>query len=149
MRMPAVSPPRSPVLGALLAGCGPRYQTFTSYAPPQDEAGRQCLAQCLSGRQLCRQNAQIQTQQCRLGAQTEAQIENYGGSPNIRPSSSAPGAKRGSAPEQPGTVSANYGRCDGEAATAERQCAIDHDLCYQNCGGAVTYTTHCVANCEG
>jgi hypothetical protein len=30
----------------------------------------------------------------------------------------------------------------------ENQCTADHDLCYQNCGGRVTYSTHCVANCE-
>jgi hypothetical protein len=31
-------------LGALVAGCGPRYQTFTSYASPQDEVGRPCVS---------------------------------------------------------------------------------------------------------
>ena len=137
------------VLGALPAGCGPRYQTFTSYAPPQNEAGRQCLAQCLGGRQLCRQNAQVQTQQCRLGAQTEAQIENLRRLAQYQVELERSRRKRGGAPEQPETVRPSYGRCDGEAVAAEGHCRADHDLCYQNCGGAVTYTTHCVANCEG
>jgi hypothetical protein len=134
---------------ALLAGCGPRYRTFTSYAPPQDDAGRQCLAQCLSGRQLCRQSAQAQTQQCRIGADTVAQIENFRRLAQYQVELERSRSKRGSTPEQPATVNPNYGRCDGEAAAAERQCGADHDLCYQNCGGEVTYTTHCVANCEG
>jgi hypothetical protein len=137
------------VLGALLAGCGPRYQTFTSYAPPQDEAGRQCLAQCLSGRQLCRQNAQIQTQQCRVSAQTDAQIENLRRLAQYQVELERSQRKGRKAPEQPETVNPSYGRCDGEAAEVERLCRADHDLCYQNCGGEVTYATHCVANCEG
>ena len=148
MRMPSHIAVAVAVLGALLAGCGPRYQTFTSYAPPQDEAGRQCLAQCLSSRQLCRQNAQVQTQQCRIGADTVAQVENFRRLAQYQVELER-SRRKGDGPEQPETVNPNYGRCDGEAAAAERLCRADHDLCYQNCGGEVTYTTHCVANCEG
>ena len=136
-------------IAVLLAGCGPRYQTYTSYAPPHDQAGRQCLAQCLNGRQLCRQSAQVQTQQCRLGAQAEAQIENLRRLAEYQVELERSRGKRQTTPERPGTVGPNYGQCTGEAATAEQQCRADHDLCYQNCGGVVTYTTHCVANCEG
>lgn len=147
MRMPSRF--AAAVALALLAGCGPRYQTFTSYAPPQDDAGRQCLAQCLGSRQLCRQGAQVHTQQCRLGAQTQAQIENIRRLAEYQLELERSHRKGRKAPERPGTVSPDYGRCNGEAAAAERQCGVDHDLCYQNCGGQVTYTTHCVANCEG
>jgi hypothetical protein len=135
-------------LGALVAGCGPRYQTFTSYAPPEDQAGRQCLAQCLSGRQLCRQNAQAQTRQCRFAVQSEAQIENFRRLAEYQTALGRSRHKGRDAPEQPETMSPNYGQCNGEAATAEEHCAADHDLCYQNCGGEVTYTTQCVSNCE-
>ena len=135
------------VSGILLAGCNPRYQTFASYSPPPDQAGRQCLAHCLSSRQLCRQSAEVQTQQCRLAARAR---------PRSRPSKAAAyqldlersQRKRKHAPEPPGKVSPNYGRCHSDAATAEHQCGADHDLCYQNCGGEITYTTHCVANCQ-
>jgi hypothetical protein len=136
------------VIGVLLAGCGPRYQTFTSYAPPEDEAGRQCLAQCLSNRQLCRQNAQVHTQQCRIAAQTEAQIENFRRLAEYQAGIGRSHRKHQGTPEAPDTVSPNYGPCNGEAATAEAHCVADHDLCYQNCGGQVAYTTQCVANCE-
>ena len=61
--------------GALLAGCNPRYQTFTSYTPPTDIAGRQCLAQCSSTRQTCRQDGQPLIQHCRSQAQMEAHVE--------------------------------------------------------------------------
>ena len=135
-------------LGALVAGCGPRYQTFTSYAPPEDQAGRQCLAQCLSGRQLCRQNAQVQIQQCRLSAQTDAQIQTIRRLAEYNAELAQSHRRRRDAPEQPGTVSPNYGPCNSDAAIAEQRCLDDHDLCYQNCGGEVTYTTECVANCE-
>jgi hypothetical protein len=134
--------------GILLAGCNPRYQTFVSYTPPQDQAGRQCLAQCLSSRQLCRQSAEVQTQQCRLAAQSEAQIETIQRLAAYQLDLERSHRKRKDAPEPPGTVSPNYGRCNADAATAEHQCGADHDLCYQNCGGQITYATHCVANCQ-
>jgi hypothetical protein len=137
------------VLGTLVPGCGPRYQTFASYTP-QHDAGRQCLAQCLSNRQICRQTAQVQTQQCRVGAQTEAQLENFRRLAEYQAELERYESRRsGDAPERPQTLSPTYGRCDGEATAAARQCGVDHDLCYQNCGGQVTYTTHCVANCDG
>jgi hypothetical protein len=135
------------VAGALLVGCGPRYQTFTSYTPPQDEPGRQCLAHCLSNRQFCRQNAQAQTQQCRIAAQTEAQIENFRRLAEYQAEIPSDRKHEGM-PEPPDPVSPNYGPCNGDAASAEQHCVADHDLCYQNCGGQVAYTTHCVANCE-
>ena len=142
-------PPLLLLAAALLAACGPRYETFTAYTPPEGEAGRQCLAQCLGARQLCRQSAGLEVQQCRLAAQQEAQAENL-----LRAAAYAIELQRFQAglradePAAPATVGPSYGPCDGRAAAAERRCTGDHDLCYQNCGGQVTYTTQCVANCE-
>lgn len=135
------------VLGALL-GCSPRYQTFTSYTPPQDGAGRQCLAECSSTRQMCRQSGQTLVQQCRSQAQTEAQIETVRRLAAYHVQLERFARNGQEAPELPGAASPNYGRCDGEAADVEQQCKADYDLCYQNCGGQVAYTTHCVANCD-
>jgi hypothetical protein len=136
------------LIGALLTGCGPRYQTFTSYSPPQDDAGRQCAAQCSSTRQMCRQSGQALIQQCRIQAQTEAQLENLHRLAEYHAELERYRGNGQSAPERPGTASPDYGRCDGEGASVEQQCKADFDLCYQSCGGQVAYTTHCVANCE-
>ena len=136
------------VIGALLLGCSPRYQTFTSYTPPQDGAGRQCLAECSSTRQMCRQSGQTLVQQCRSQAQTEAQIETVRRLAQYHIQLERHVGTGQAAPELPGPASPNHGRCDGEAAGVEQQCKADNDLCYQNCGGQVAYTTHCVANCD-
>jgi hypothetical protein len=125
------------VVGALLAGCGPRYQTFTSYTPPQDDGGQQCLAQCSSTRQMCRQSGQTLVQQCRSQAQTEAHLETVRRVAAYSIQLERHGDGRQEAPELPGPASPNYSRCDGEAAGVEQQCKADYDLCYQNCGGQV------------
>ena len=146
MRVPRLFPIAA-VAGILIGGCNPRYQTFTSYAPPQGDGGQQCLAQCSSTRQTCRQSGDTLVQQCRSQAETQAHLETV-----RRVASYSIQLERdrttGSAPELPGPASPNYGRCDHEAAGVEQQCKADYDLCYQNCGGQVTYTTHCVANCD-
>ena len=134
--------------GALLVACSPRYQTFTSYTPPQDDGAQQCLAQCSSTRQMCRQSGQTLVQQCRSQAQTEAHLETVRRLASYHIQLERHGGKGQETPELPGTASPNYGRCDSEAAGVEQQCKADYDLCYQNCGGQVAYTTHCVANCD-
>jgi hypothetical protein len=134
--------------GALLAGCNPRYQTFTSYTPPPDMAGRQCLARCSSTRQTCRQSGQTLIQQCRSQAQTEAQLETIRRAAAYSIELERYANKGYGAPELPGPASPNYARCDYEADGVELQCRDDYDLCYQNCGGQIAYTTHCVANCD-
>jgi hypothetical protein len=91
----------------------------------------------------------VQTQHCRLGAQAEAQIENLRRLAEYQAELERPRRKGEATPERPETIGPSSGRCESEAASAERHCVADHDLCYQNCGGIVTYTTQCVANCEG
>ena len=140
--------PVAVLIGALLLGCSPRYQTFTSYTPPQDGAGRQCVGQCSSTRQMCRQSGQTLVQQCRSQAQTEAQIETVRRLAAYHIQLERQGGTGAWAPELPGPASPNYGRCDGEATGVEQQCKADFDLCYQNCGGEVAYTTQCVAHCD-
>jgi hypothetical protein len=134
--------------GAIIAGCNPRYQTFTNYTPPTDIAGRQCLAQCSSTRQSCRQSGQTLIQQCRSQAQMEAHLETVRRAAAYSIELERYGNGEHGAPELPGPASPNYARCDDESAGVELQCRDDYDLCYQNCGGVVQYTTHCVANCD-
>ena len=136
------------VIGVLVAGCSPRYQTFTSYTPPQDDTGRQCVVQCSSTRQTCRQSGQPLIQQCRSQAQTEAHLETARRLASYHIQLERYADEGQGAPELPGPASPDYSRCDSEAANVEQQCKADFDLCYQNCGGQVVYTTHCVANCK-
>lgn len=148
MRVSRLLPIAVAVTGALLVGCNPRYQTFTSYTPPQDDVGRQCLAQCSSTRQTCRQSGQPLIQQCRSQAQTEAHLETIRRAAAYSIQLERHSDKGHGAPELPGPASPDYGRCDSEAAGIEQQRKADYDLCYQNCGGLVDYTTHCIANCD-
>jgi hypothetical protein len=134
---------------AVLAACGPRYQTFTNYTPPASDFGRQCVAQCLSARQLCRQHQSALVQQCRSEAQQQATIETL-----KRQAEYQIDLERYRAgliqdePPRPPSVTPATGQCDQQGSRIERQCSADFDLCYQNCGGTVTYTTRCVANCD-
>lgn len=136
-------------LAPAMAGCNPQYRTFTAYSPPEDHAGRRCLARCQDSRQLCRQGVSLDVQQCRIDAQGEAQTENLRMMAEYHlylRQFQAGYAEH--APEAPSTVRPDYWRCDHRASGMEGQCTADYDLCYQNCGGIVTFTTRCVANCE-
>ena len=140
-----------PVAALALAagGCGPQYRTFTNYAPPADKVGRACLAECTAIRQSCRQDAGGMVQQCRLDADAAAQrlhlqrVAEYG----VELYQFQAGLTD-QAPQKPGEVRPDYRACNYQAGDLEQQCQDDHDLCYQNCGGTITYTTQCVANCE-
>jgi len=136
-------------LALAASGCGPQYRTFTSYAPPADQVGRACLAECAAIRQSCRQDAGGMVQQCRLEAERSAErlhlqrlaeygLELYHFQAGLTDR----------APHKPREARPDYGACNYQADGLEQQCQDDHDLCYQNCGGTITYTTQCVANCE-
>jgi hypothetical protein len=131
------------------SGCGPRYRTFTTYAPPADQVGRACLAECAAIRQSCRQDVGGMVQQCRLDAEAAAQrlhlqrlaeygVELYHFEAGLTDHP----------PQKPGEARPDYRSCNYQAGNLEQQCQDDHDLCYQNCGGTITYTTQCVANCD-
>lgn len=137
------------VLLLLLGACGPQYKTFTTYNPPADAAGRQCLVHCGDQRQSCRQQIGFEKQQCRLDAQREAQNETFRRQNEyqaelIRYQT----GQRGDLPSPPDPAEPEYWRCDSDERQAEERCTQDYDQCYQNCGGRVVYETRCVANCE-
>jgi hypothetical protein len=130
-----------------LAACGPQYKTFVAYTPPDTAEGRQCLLSCQNLRMACRQQKDEHVQECRRNAETQAQLESvrriaeYAVTAKNEP-------KTGQPPRLPRDAKPNYSACAGQGQHMENQCTADHDLCYQNCGGRVTYSTHCVANCE-
>ena len=137
------------VIGALLslAACGPQYRTYVTYAPPETAEGRQCLMSCQSMRMACRQQKDDQVQECRRSAETQAQLESIRRIAEYAVSANAESGKSGSRP-LPRDATPNYSECFARDRRVEGQCAADHDLCYQNCGGRVTYNTQCIANCD-
>jgi hypothetical protein len=132
-----------------LVGCSPHYQTFTSYTPPATDTGRQCVSQCLDTRRACRSEGDQQLEQCRVGAQRDALAETV-----LRQAAyqmdrqQHTEGKTEAPPSRSAVVQPNYRRCDQQAGNLAEQCSADFDLCYQNCGGAITYSTQCVANCD-
>jgi hypothetical protein len=132
-----------------LVGCSPQYQTFTSYTPPATDAGRQCVTQCLDTRHACRSESDQQLEQCRVSAQRDALAETV-----LRQAAyqidrqQHEAGKAEAAPSRSAIVQPNYRRCDQQAGDRAGQCTADFNLCYQNCGGAIDYTTQCIANCE-
>lgn len=144
---------RSPaVLGAVLvlaAGCSPQYRTFTSYTPPEAESGQYCVAGCLEAQRFCRGETDLAVRHCRLDAREEAEAHNERLLQAFRVDLARyhAGALE-QAPKRPHTVAPDFAACARHGHGLEARCTQDFDLCYQNCGGTVTYATHCVANCE-
>jgi hypothetical protein len=130
-----------------LTACGPQYRTFVSYAPPESAEGRACLASCQGMRMACRQQKGEQVQECRRNAETQAQLESIRRIAEYAVSASDESSKSSSR-RLPRDAKPNYSACAAQDRQIEGQCTADHDLCYQNCGGHVTYSTQCVANCE-
>lgn len=144
-RLPALA-----LAAIALAGCGPQYRTFTSYAPPTDEVGRQCVQRCLDARRLCRREKESTVQQCRIEAREVAEDRNQTLERDFLIDLTRHQAGILDAPpERAKAAQPDYGSCSREESTLEGQCGGDFDLCYQTCGGEVTYATHCVANCDG
>jgi hypothetical protein len=137
------------VIGILLilAGCGPQYRTYVSYSPPETADGRQCLMSCQGMRMTCRRQKDEQVQDCRRNAETQAQLETIRRIAEYAVSAND-GSGKGSSHPSPRDAKPNYAECAAQDRRVEGQCTADHDLCYQNCGGQVTYSTQCVANCQ-
>lgn len=134
---------------ALIAGCSPQYQTFTSYTPPPTEAGQYCVANCFEARRLCRREKSLEVQHCRGDARAEAEARNERRLQEFHIDLARYHAGLlEQAPERPHTVSPNFAACTRRDQDLEADCTQDFDLCYQNCGGTVTYATHCVAHCD-
>jgi hypothetical protein len=133
----------------MLVGCSPQYRTFASYTPPATDNGRQCVAQCLDMRRTCRGQSDQEIEQCRVSAQRDALAETVLRQAAYQIDRQQHEAGKAEAPSShPAVVQPNYRRCDQQAGNLAEQCSADFDLCYQNCGGAIDYSTQCVANCD-
>lgn len=121
------------------AGCGPRYKTFYSLTPPSSATGLQCLNGCQTTLQQCEANQQYEYQNCENRKLQEFQICE---SQKIM----APDPLLGwSAP-----ICVQNCWCYKESCgrPSDEICKSRYYECYSNCGGNVSTTTVCVANCD-
>ena len=104
----------------------------------------------LDERRLCRREKDLQVQQCRLEAREAAADRTLDLERDFRVDLRRyRNGALDAPPEKPAAVQPDYGSCSRRDTALEGQCGGDFDLCYQTCGGTVTYRTQCVANCEG
>ena len=109
-----------------------------------------CANRCLDERRLCRREKELRVDECRIDAREVARERTLTLERQFRIDLRRyRNGKLEVPPERPGEVSPDYGSCSRRDTTLEAHCGADFDLCYQTCGGSVTYQTRCVANCEG
>ncbi len=119
-----------------MAGCGPVYKKFYDYEPMRTESQRTCAMTCQlvkqscfsnqqQAHQLCQSNARFDYQSCknneRWGYNRKGKWECIDNCYCFESSCSEP----------------NRDECEDEYAS-----------CFRGCGGRVSETTRCVANCE-
>lgn len=121
-------------LAALLAACGPMYQTTYSFKPPKNFQGRQCVNRCLNARNRCNFRCERLNQDCRQQALNAAR-------PQYRAY-----RRRQRWSGKPVTMSLND-FADFSACQANCGCQPNYRQCYSNCGGQVIPFTRCVAFC--
>lgn len=118
----------------ILVACGPVYQTRYTYEPPPEMAGKQCVTQCASIREMCRSSAENRAAQERAVCQQSAMLR-YAACIATAHSDTARNACSSST------------SCNTQAHT--EHCETDYNRCYQDCGGRGTAETVCVSGCEG
>lgn len=114
-----------PLLGLLLAGCGPIYHTVYDYTPPASRDGMACVMQCENTRNQCqranrleREVADLKRRQCE--ERREREKEKNGGKSSL---------------------SCSYHASDTD-------CDAPYRACYQTCGGRVESHRECAAFCD-
>jgi hypothetical protein len=166
------------LLSFTLYACGPRYQTFTSYSPPTVVDGDKCISKCLSIKNKCDNNCQLQKSSCssleeqraqndyNSYIQTQCYYVNGTNSATISDSyqrnifdqnsvvalNSSKGYSQkleceGGRPKTIENFRYRY-RCTNQYSNCLFGCSAVYDSCYEACGGIITRTTVCVANCD-
>lgn len=124
---------------ALLAGCGPMYETQYSFTPPSSPEGRMCVSQCQNSRTMCRQSCSMEQQACRNEARSRAMIE-YQAYANKQIANKQPVKKSPSDFEY-------YSSCG--TSSCESRCEADYRSCFADvCGGRITSRQVCTAFCD-
>lgn len=115
-----------------LSACatGAVYDTVYGYVPPADEAGKACAAGCLPAFEECRAKEAPAIAECEADRKEETQeCRRFG-------------------PDSSQTVTGLCGvypfTCEASAGLG---CTETRNACHKGCGGTVTASEVCVANC--
>jgi hypothetical protein len=125
------------VAAAVLAGCGPIYETQYQFTPPPDPQGKMCAVQCQQNQTYCRANCDMARQAC-LAYEHDRGMEAYERYAYERHRARQP-VKR-----TPDSFVEKY-RCSN---SCEEGCADEYRQCFGICGGTVTSQQVCTFNCE-
>lgn len=136
---------RSKALGVLLvvaflvSACGPVYETRYQFTPPTTPQGQLCVNQCQQINLLCRRNCQLESDSC-LAREYEQARWRYEDYVRERRAANQPIER------SPDDFVYRYNCPSSNSCTPA--CDNDHRVCYQTCGGQVSATTVCTANCS-
>lgn len=142
-------------------GCGPQYKTFTTYVPPLDSSGKDCVQKCYDDKMACERQAIQQTQICQKEAQLQAKQEYLNAKEDYLNRLEAwnrmylsceqkkphEGCKHiyDDRPREPllSDLSKFY-FCPDETD----KCTSNYDMCFEMCGGQIFRETRCISNCK-
>jgi hypothetical protein len=112
--------------GVSMTGCGPVYETFYSYKAPRTAHGLACVSNCEIIKSSCEDRAELRRTNCEIRADSDYRL-----------------------------CIALAKNEDQRRACFRSSCAIrrddscirEYNRCFQICGGTVTETVRCTANC--
>ncbi|WP_431854844.1 hypothetical protein [Azospirillum sp.] len=133
--------PQSAVLLLLLAGCTPVMETALHFAPPTSEEGRQCVARCQAERAPCAQSCDRRERLCLSDAESRA-MRDY----NIDTDPDSGRNRRAGSGLTYFDYADRYRRLCSFTGCRDA-CTATYRSCFEACGGTVTETRVCVANC--
>lgn len=137
-------------VAALLTSCAaidgkPRYQTKSTYIPPNTAAGKRCLNQCDATRLQCESRQDQKYQDCLSDVELRKK--------DCRRQASERRAYclRNKAPSCDLQYSNTYNLCLGynnSCSKSYSSCDRLQDRCFVNCGGKIEKNRVCVSNCD-
>jgi hypothetical protein len=122
-----------------LISCGPRFHTSYQLTPPKTPTGMYCINSCQGSLQQCESSQQYEYQGCLNRVETTYQVCEAG-------KEMGPDPLLGWA--MPICIKNCHCSRDSCSRPDSELCQARYRSCYQGCGGTVTSTTICVANCE-
>lgn len=126
------------MLAAIVAACGPMYDTQYFYTPPSDSAGRQLAGQCRVMSRMCAQNCELRESACRSEARDDARYE-YNRYVKQRQKENAKIKK---------SLDSFVRDSHCSSSSCENACDAEYRSCYTEAGGQVRSKQVCVAFCD-
>jgi len=132
----------------LATACGPVYETYHHYLPPNDAQGKRCALECEQQRNECQASCDQNYQQCSREAKLEGKVQflearqNYLEQKNrCAEQNTGSGCKNLYEPNQ--YQYTNTSNCQKDCG-----CNDNFDRCFQICGGRIERETRCVSDCK-